>query len=393
MLLYHRRPRSQGRLVTVTLINFVKGRLQHTIGSLLFQMKKSLITITLLVLCATVSVTILLHHSERQRNLKNGFKRKFAGHTLIKQDSLRNIFLAGWLAGYDSQRIYFQTLEPSSLVSCTRKLKSIQNVDIALNKKDSFLPGFQTTMNRGQIKIFDKKLKKLIVYNLEHNSINRFNFNGHITQGLPGPGNLLFLRSDAEINGLQTFKKINLSTHHISYENSVSDTIPDGGISSNGMLLFSPCTYHLYYVHYFSNNIIEMDTNLNLISIWHTIDTFLSSTVLSHKQKAEHKTTYTTSNVPKFVNGLSTISGRFLLINSLVRADNEKSNRFDNNSVIDIYTLVDGSYLGSFYIPKYRERKMMSFWLDKHLLIVCYKNAVITYTFEPDLLGLITKSE
>jgi hypothetical protein len=64
---------------------------------------------------------------------------------------------------------------------------------------------------------------------------------------------------------------------------------------------------------------------------------------------------------PPIVNKKSTVSEKYLFINSGLKANNEEKELFSEYSVIDVYSVEDGKYQFSFYLPKHRGIKTNKF--------------------------------
>ncbi len=69
----------------------------------------------------------------------------------------------------------------------------------------------------------------------------------------------------------------------------------------------------------------------------------------------------TMSSPPLVVNKSAVVDDGHLFVHSNLMANNEASKAFDEASVIDVYSLTDGAYKFSFYIPDYQSHKASSF--------------------------------
>lgn len=122
-----------------------------------------------------------------------------------------------------------------------------------------------------------------------------------------------------------------------------------------------------------------MDTNLNLLYRARTIDTFSSYLAKGATIKNSSGVSYTLDAPPSFVNWQGCVGNDMLYLQSVLMADNETKEEFANNSVIDLYALSDGSYQGSFYLPKHKNSRASNFRIFNETLIAVYKNEVIKY--------------
>jgi hypothetical protein len=120
-----------------------------------------------------------------------------------------------------------------------------------------------------------------------------------------------------------------------------------------------------------------MDTNLRVSYKARTIDTI--SRVKFSVDYIPSTKSLTFSSPPTFVNKESCVSGNYLFVNSALRADNDESAIYDIGSPIDVYSLIDGKYLLSFYLPDYKKSKIRDFRVFGNTLIALYDHYAYTY--------------
>jgi hypothetical protein len=152
----------------------------------------------------------------------------------------------------------------------------------------------------------------------------------------------------------------------------------DGIFCTEGSLHAQPESNRLVYIYAYRNQFVVLDTNLKVLYKARTIDTV---------SRAKFKVGYipsqrelTLSSPPQFVNKKSCVSGNYLFINSALRADNDESAVYDTGSPIDVYSLIDGKYLFSFFLPDYQRHKIRDFRVFGNTLIALYDHFAYTYT-------------
>jgi hypothetical protein len=87
----------------------------------------------------------------------------------------------------------------------------------------------------------------------------------------------------------------------------------------------------------------------------------------------------TVSSPSGVVNRLSCMDSQWLYVNSKLMANNERKEEFDKVSVIDVYSLKDGTYHFSFYLPNLGEKKLRSFRVFNKTLVALYDHYVYTF--------------
>ena len=82
---------------------------------------------------------------------------------------------------------------------------------------------------------------------------------------------------------------------------------------------------------------------------------------------------------PQMVNGTGAVSAGKLYLQSMLKADNELPLDFAENTVVDVYNLLNGNYMASFYIPYLNGKKPSQFQVIDKTLYAVYGKKVILY--------------
>jgi hypothetical protein len=151
----------------------------------------------------------------------------------------------------------------------------------------------------------------------------------------------------------------------------------DGLFSLDGLLLKDSFTGQLVYVYFYRNEFISMDSNMHVLLRGKTIDSIHTPQLKVTSIVSEG--TITLSSPPLFVNKAACADSGFLFVNSGLMAKNEDEEDFSKNSVIDIYSLKNGEYVYSFYVPDEQHGKLKSFAVSNHHLIGLYDHTLITF--------------
>jgi hypothetical protein len=123
-----------------------------------------------------------------------------------------------------------------------------------------------------------------------------------------------------------------------------------------------------------------MDTLLNIAYRAYTIGSDISEPVRVAVETHSYSKIMTNSSPLNLVNRRAKIANHQLYIQAAIQADNESSEVFSDNSVIDVYRMADGLYLHSFYIPKYQSKKLKNFEVSGQTIIALYDGYVAIYS-------------
>lgn len=133
----------------------------------------------------------------------------------------------------------------------------------------------------------------------------------------------------------------------------------DGIFCTSGMLDYNRQLNLLTYVYTFRNEILLIDTNLNLIRKLKTIDPVDSAKFIVSKIKSNQTSVLTSPSVT--VNARSATWNKYLFIQSKLMGKKEDESMFNRAAVIDVYDLEKGMYVYSFYLPNKKEELITQF--------------------------------
>lgn len=171
-------------------------------------------------------------------------------------------------------------------------------------------------------------------------------------------------------------KKINMEGRELN--SYLPDKQSDGYFSNDGQFKYDTKSNRLIYMYYYQGKFTCLDTNLNVVYHAKTIDTVKIAKM--RLKNLGNKTTQSTP--PNIVNKRIFITENMVYVNSQLRADNEKSNSFYENNVIDVYKLIDGQYSHSFYIPKLGKESLSQFGIYKNKIIVLYSSTLVIFEYK-----------
>jgi hypothetical protein len=149
--------------------------------------------------------------------------------------------------------------------------------------------------------------------------------------------------------------------------------------SVDGVMSYNKLKNKLFYINYYSNRLVCLDTNLNLVYRAHTIDTNTTAKIKVSVINKAGSTEKLMSAPPLRVNKKAWTDGNWLYINSLLASDQENLEEFKNYTIVDVYAIGNGKYTCSFKVPDYKEKKLTDFCVSKNTLIALYDQYLISY--------------
>jgi hypothetical protein len=344
--------------------------------------KKTIVTVLICLLSSILLIVTLYALSYKPNYSKNGFTR-IKKENIIKSKKILELKYSGYyIAGITSNKIYLANYQtPIYLLTtdynlsdsnhCTLNLKDTskfrwENSRISIDSPNIFLSeGITPKIFRGSLTDF-----KMTLFNLQ---------NIFFTSSLPISSTSLALKSVENISNKQTvlLKETNLPPY-IKKNDSLLTKEINGLFSNDGMLSYEKSKNKLIYVYHYKNGLICFDTSMKLLYRGNTIDTNFNTKIKIGNQSA---TKITLSSPPDFVNLRSAVSDDKIFIQSQLIADNERKSTFNLTIALDVYSLKDGHYLYTCYIPAIKNKKMTDFKIYKNKVIVIYDTSIL-YVYE-----------
>lgn len=161
----------------------------------------------------------------------------------------------------------------------------------------------------------------------------------------------------------------------------------DGFFCNDGWLHYDNEHSSIFYMYFYRGEFICLDTNLNVKYKAKTIDTITKAKIKTALYTTKLKSGYfgrgTTQTTPTHITNryLTTNKNRVYVLSGLI-ADNESSSAFKKKQAIDVYSLDNGKYVHSFYIPKYKGQKLKEFQIKDNKLIAIFGIYLVWYKFK-----------
>jgi hypothetical protein len=338
----------------------------------------------LLFFCLVIStglVFILFRYSKRANHKNNAFSRLFPPHFLSNPKQLELKYNSFYLAGFSKTNIFLGNITAAAFLLKT-------NYDLTDSGHIILQVPPETGVVADAIQVFvdspDIYMMEGVTPRVLHGSLLDPHMADMGYHGLPF--------NSVSIISNQTFA---LRTYDPSLEENImakstigpgkTQRFPgiltrrgDGVFSLDGNLIRDPHSRNLVYVYFYRNEFLYMDSNLNILMKGKTIDSIHTPQLKVARILSAGTITFSAPRL--IVNRSSCADSGFLFVNSGLRARNEYEVSFDENSVIDIYSLKNGEYLYSFYVPDDHHVKMRSFQVFNHRLIVLYDHSISTFS-------------
>ncbi|PZR19988.1 MAG: hypothetical protein DI539_12150 [Flavobacterium psychrophilum] len=331
------------------------------------------------LLGAVVSGSILLvffiyFHSRPDSSLKKGFARKLSSRQVQLLYSLRLNSSNYHFAGVADKGIYISSdRTPAVLLKVNGKVIDTMTLDLSLASGLTIgelivdTPYFYAAdmlnyiIYRGQL--VNQKLTETI-------HARKF-----FAKYVPHDSGTVVLRTFTEDKQAFRLQKERNGVP-INAEGLLTKQV-DGLFCTDGMLRTDPTTGRVVYIYFYRNEFLCIDYSMKLLFQGKTIDT--TSVVKIKVSKNKQDGSSRLSSPPFIVNRAATCDNGKLYVNSKLKGDNETMDVFRLNDAIDVYSLSDGSYEGSFYLSHTGGQRLRYFIIRGNICYVLSEQTLYTY--------------
>lgn len=345
------------------------------------QMKKqTIIRISITFFLSITVVFVLYVNAEKYLNYHfNSFDRTFIHDPYTGMQTLSLGYNSYYYAGNTSHHIYLgNSTAPTHILQSNLTLADTTHLHIDIHNPQEYKV-VKVQVDSPYVYLFDGTIPFIYKGTLHSKTITPCVSNVYFTEALSISNNSFALNAVYNLENTLEKKTIGVTPPEI-YSNLL-EAQGEGLFSTDGLLRYDKQRARLTYVYFYRNEFINIDTNFNLLSRGHTIDT-ISHVKINVSEISSQS--YTMSKPPLAVNNDAALSGKYLFINSNLLSRNEILEEFRQQSVIDVYDLTNNAYQFSFYIPFYDQKKMNGFRvIDQKKLVIIYPFHMVTFDLDP----------
>lgn len=245
-------------------------------------------------------------------------------------------------------------------------------------------PASRISVDSPEIYLMEGNTPLILKWSLQNEIIEKtFSNDLHFTKSLAITSESFVLRTYDDVARQNILTRISANAPRLKTSRQSLTKQVDGFFCTDGQLLFDKAHQHILYLYYYRNQIVSLDTNLMLLSPIMTIDTDRFAKIIVDSVPKQRLTTLVSTG--SIVNKMATIFGTHVFVWSAVMADNEDSKQFEVNAIFDSYSLINGRYEGSFYVPPFRNLKPFGFAFAEKAILGLYQNYLVTYETEDSL--------
>ena len=343
--------------------------------------RNKLIIYAALIGCVIIFSAHGIYTLNSVREQKNNFARKFIPIISNPYGSWKHNKTFINISGITSDTIYFQSSKAGTIIKSDILLTKFISEKYFSSQEMSVISHCQCDINLFGVFFFLGN-KPAIYCGKINGMLNQYLFprGTFIRSCAISDKEVVFKGFDTGLHsGNPMFFRGNMQTKQIIVENDQNILDTDGLIASDGLLNYDSNSHRLIYLYFYKNKFLCLDTTLHLIYTGNTIDTIARVNTKYAARTQNGFTTLTNVTPKRTVNNQCCVTNGLLFSNSYLKADNEHPSDFSSNDVIDIYRIVDGKYIGSFYVPKVAGHHLLKFKIENSVLVVLYRDVAESF--------------
>lgn len=351
-----------------------------------FRRRRLIGTFSIITFSAVGIVTVLFMLSENIIHYHNKLIRRFPQSPLQEQAKTDLKFNSFYIAGADSSNIYLGNLTaPLMVTTLNKSLLQTQQELISLNRTNLPFRAVKVSVKAPCFFVTDGTIPAVFSGKTDDWKAKLvYNQGEYFTTALAVDSSSIVVVTNDKITGENILGVIETGSDKKTILNpEILQKQFDGVFDTDGQLLFSTEMNKIVYLYAYRNEYTIADKKLRITGKGNTIDT-ISQAKLSIAKDKKHKQRKF-SKPPLFVNKRSAVYNNLLFVNSAVPGLYEDDRMWKRTSVIDVYDLLQKTYILSFTIIDLNDQKMKEFLVHNDQLYVLIGNHIIRYKMDKQI--------
>lgn len=359
------------------LLSFVGIILLRNKSQAIFKLLRRL---TFLIGLAVGGVTTLFIMSENTIHERNNFVRRFPPNVAFKENEFDLKLNSYTIAGIDGSHIYLSNVTaPLHMKVLNHQLELLKTTQITIPDTDKLFRLPMVKVHTPDFYFIDGHIPTIMKGNTDDWEIQR-TYPAHAffskISVIDSTRFVIGVR-DSQSNEDELGVLIMKDSIQFKISPEVLEKQVDGVFDVDGTLLYNHQLDKIIYTYFYRNEFIVTDTNLKVEYNGQTIDTI--SRAQLDVQHLDSKEVKKFSKPPLVVNRQTATYGNYLFVQSGIMGLYEPESSWKRNSVVDVYDLINRTYVHSFYIPHKENKALTEFYIEGDLLICITGDFIMTY--------------
>ncbi|RYG04871.1 MAG: hypothetical protein EOO02_05105 [Chitinophagaceae bacterium] len=349
------------------------------------------------IACTAVCIILIFSlyvFADKPNTHKNGFLRNLPENRVRPGTTLSLKYPAYYIAGSGKEKIYLGNYSASlHLLTVSNNLTDTTESTLSMPSGEQYAWKLSRLLvDSNRIILAEGTTPKLYTGNLENLSMQQFLPKSCFFTVLEDVSPVSFIARSIYVdpNGEKrnVLAKLMADTPFVKIANTLLTKQADGIFCTDGTMDYDKETGKLVYLYHYRNEFIVLDSNLNKIYSGRTIDT---NSIAKIKVAETSKGVSKFSAPPAYVNSRVRVTDSKIFVLSSLIADNENQKVIEDNDIIDIYSLNDGKYLSTIYVPVEKDDRIIDFIIKDKKLYALKDKSLVQYSLELQSVASIEK--
>ncbi|KAB5488927.1 hypothetical protein FOT42_009965 [Flagellimonas hadalis] len=344
---------------------------------------KLLVVLGILTLGSMAMVTGLFLWSEDMVHHRNNFTRRYPHHPIKRTHELDLGFNSYYLAGAGQGRIFLANpTSPLHMVVTDTTLSDTLHLQMKIPYQNIGFRSIKTIVHPPYFYFMDGTVPIIFRGSTDTWTANPIlRGEAYFSLAVPLSPNSFAIRARSTQNNENELGLVRLGDSiPLSLKPDLLQKQVDGVFDTDGVLLHDLVSNQVVYVHYYHNKIILADTLLQTTRYGRTIDTIRFPQIkVATLQKSNQRKM---AAPPLIVNKRAAVGNGLLFVQGNLLGRNESEFMWNRASVIDVYDLMDLSYVLSFYVHHIRGEPLKDFLVSEGNFIGIFDQTLVTYKLQ-----------
>lgn len=359
-----------------------------------FMLNGKLLGLFSLVTIIGISIVALLFIlSENIMHYHNKLTRRFP-HSPVEQEAILDLKLNSYyIAGVDSIHVYLGNVTaPLVVTTLDKQFQSIHKNMIEINKKNLPFRGIKVCVIPPYFFAADGTIPCIFRGKTDNWKAELVNQNGeYFTTVIPIDSVTIAVSTNSKKNGDNILGVIQIGNKTQTILNpQILQKQFDGVFDTDGHLLYSKDIQSIIYLYAYRDQFTISDKKLKIIGRGTTIDTISHAKLSIIKDQKYNQRKL--SKPPLFVNKDVTVYKNLLFVNSAIPGRYETDRMWKRTSVIDVYDLMNKTYILSFTLNDLDNRKVKKIVAHNNQLYVLIGTHIIRFKMDSQITSKYSKT-
>ncbi|TXF78850.1 DoxX family protein [Chryseobacterium sp.] len=343
-------------------------------------LRRPILKMAAVFLLGSGGMIALFFSSEHLIERENNFTRRYPHHPIVEDKSYDLKVNSYYFAGSEAGSIYLgNPTSPFRILKMDSLFKKPDTIDVVPSTDRDFRH-LRYLVQNSMLFAYDGMVPVIYaapIDSLQHPLREISSDQAYFDQFVVLSPTQFMLRVEEKTSQRTGLATLTLGEkYRVQINSSVLTAKADGGFDADGQLLYDTAEGYAYYLFYYRNQILKLNSSLKVVSRMKTIDTVSTARIkVKNLQDGRKKMT----EPPLRVNRYMAVHKGLLFSASNLIGRHESKELWKKNTVVDVYTTAPAGYWGSMYVQNRDKNKMSRMFITDQYFYVLSGDVIVRY--------------